>query len=102
MDGLVLWASYPAENDSLKNTAIRVLSISASQDGLSTPAKIDASRDLLPDDAQFVTIPGGNHAGFGAYGVQEGDGTATIAPGEQWQLTADSTAGLLESISGGE
>jgi pimeloyl-ACP methyl ester carboxylesterase len=102
MDGLVLWASYPAEKDSLKNSSIRVVSISASQDGLSTPAKIEASRALLPEDTQFVVIPGGNHAGFGAYGSQKGDGNATIPPGEQWQLTAESTAGLLESISGGE
>ena len=55
-----------------------VLSVSGSDDGLSTPAKIDASRADLPADTRFVEIEGANHASFGDYGPQPGDGTASI------------------------
>lgn len=86
-DGLVLFGSYCA-ND-LSGTDLPVLSISGSEDGLSTPAKIEEAADLLPADTEFVVIEGGNHAGFGAYGSQPGDGEATLTPAEiQEQITA--------------
>ncbi|QHC68430.1 alpha/beta hydrolase [Rathayibacter sp. VKM Ac-2759] len=75
--GLVLLGSYCA-ND-LSESALPVLSVSGSEDGLSTPEKVDAARDLLPDSAEMVEIEGANHAGFGWYGPQPGDGTATIS-----------------------
>ena len=74
--GLVLFGSFCA-ND-LSVAAVKVLSISGSEDGLSTPAKIADSRHLLPTDAQFMEIEGANHASFGDYGPQSGDGVATI------------------------
>ncbi len=74
--GLVLFGSYCA-ND-LSGSGLAVLSISGSKDGLSTPEKIDANKHLLPANTEFVVTEGGNHAGFGAYGPQDGDGAATI------------------------
>ena len=74
--GLVLFGSYCA-ND-LSDTSLAVLSISGSNDGLSTPATIAAAKHELPADAAFTEIEGANHAAFGDYGVQPGDGTATI------------------------
>ena len=79
-DGLVLFGSYCA-ND-LSDTDLAALSISGSEDGLSTPEKIDENAHLLPPDTVFVVIEGGNHAGFGAYGAQPGDGEATIPDAE--------------------
>lgn len=73
--GLVLFGSYCA-ND-LSRTGLTVLSIGGARDGLSTPAKIDAAKAMLPSSATFVEIPGSNHARFGDYGVQPGDGVAT-------------------------
>lgn len=35
-----------------------------------------------------MCIPGGNHAQFGNYGVQKGDGTASISAEEQQVQTA--------------
>ena len=61
-----------------RSRAWPALSISASEDGLSTPEKIDSAAHLLPADTIFVEIEGGNHASFGAYGPQAGDGKATI------------------------
>ncbi|MFZ7086950.1 alpha/beta hydrolase [Curtobacterium sp. RRHDQ10] len=75
--GLLLLGSYCA-ND-LSHTRLDVLSLAGSRDGLSTPAKVAAARNRLPASADMVEIPGANHARFGAYGVQPGDGTATAS-----------------------
>lgn len=74
--GLVLFASYCA-ND-LSGASLEVLSISGSEDGLTTPQKIADAASLLPGDADFVEIEGLNHAGFGDYGRQPGDGKAEL------------------------
>ncbi len=97
ISGLIFWASYPA--GSLTGYSQPVLSISASQDGLSTPAKIDESRKLLPASTQFVVIEGGNHAQFGSYGSQPEDGTATISAESQWKQIVDATTALLQKIA---
>jgi hypothetical protein len=75
-----------------------VLSVSASNDGLSTPAKIADSHTLLPASARYVVIEGGDHAQFGSYGAQPGDNPATISPTAQWDQTAKATAELLKQI----
>lgn len=79
-DALVLFGSY-CSND-VSDSSLAVLSISGSEDGLSTPEKIDAARDLLPADAEMVEIDGASHASFGDYGPQAGDGTPTISDEE--------------------
>jgi hypothetical protein len=79
-DGLVLFGSYCA--DDLSGSGLAALSIAGSRDGLSTPEKIADAAHLLPDDALFVVIEGGNHAGFGAYGPQAGDLEATVPESE--------------------
>ncbi len=55
-DALVLFASYCA-ND-LSASGLPVLSLSGSEDGLSTPQKIADAKGELPADAAFVEIPG--------------------------------------------
>ncbi|MDO5736021.1 MAG: alpha/beta hydrolase, partial [Propionibacteriaceae bacterium] len=91
--GLILFGSYCA-ND-LSGTSIPVLSLGGSEDGLSTPSKIEEAAVRLPSDAEFIQIDGANHARFGDYGVQSGDGTATIGSDEMRNiLTRDITAFL--------
>ncbi|ANJ26447.1 alpha/beta hydrolase [Agromyces aureus] len=85
--GLVFFGSY-CSND-VSGSDLAVLSISGSEDGLSTPDKIDAAAHLLPDDATFVEIDGANHASFGNYGVQPGDGVATIPDDEVREQITD-------------
>ena len=84
--GIVLFGSYCA-ND-LSKTRLGALSIGGTHDGLSTPAKIKDAAPLLPPNAVFVEIAGANHAAFGDYGVQPGDGEATIT---SRQMRADIT-----------
>lgn len=74
--GLLLYASYPAED--LSGLDVAVESVSASRDGLATPAKIEASRANLPPGTTFTVVDGAVHAFFGDYGPQPGDGTPTI------------------------
>lgn len=97
VDGVVFWASYPAD-DSLKRLGIPVLSVYGSNDGLSTLDKIEESRALLPTDAMFVLVEGGNHGQFGAYGEQDGDNAASISTEEQWELVAEATVRFLEGL----
>ncbi|WP_127794375.1 alpha/beta hydrolase [Agromyces sp. LHK192] len=73
--GVILFGSYCA-ND-LSQSGLDVLSIGGTNDRLSTPEKIAAARHLLPADAELVELDGVNHADFGDYGVQPGDGEST-------------------------
>lgn len=93
--GLVFWASYPSDN--LSESRVRVLSLYGTKDGLSTPAKIDASRALLPPAAEYVAIEGGNHGQFGWYGLQSGDGIATISREEQQEQIVNETVRFIEN-----
>ena len=93
--GLVLFGSYCA-ND-LSHTELIVLSIGGERDGLSTPTKIEAAKDMLPSSAIFVEIPGSNHARFGDYGEQPGDGIATISSAT---ARAEITAALSAILPG--
>jgi hypothetical protein len=77
VSGLLLYASYPASDMSTSLQAA-VLSISGSDDGLATPAKIDAAKPDLPPSTTYLVVRGAVHAYFGDYGPQSGDGTPTI------------------------
>lgn len=99
VDGLVLWAAYPAGSNDLSAAPIAVTSIYATNDGLTTLDDIDASRALLPASTVFVPIEGGNHAQFGSYGPQRGDGEASIEAETQQAQVVEATVRLLEQIS---
>ncbi|EQM78255.1 MULTISPECIES: alpha/beta hydrolase [Microbacterium] len=96
-DALVLFASYCA-ND-LSGTGLPVLSLSGSEDGLSTPEKIADARDQLPADADMVEIEGASHASFGDYGPQDGDGTPTISRDEMHAEVTRLTDEFLAPLS---
>lgn len=88
--GLLLFASFPAESMT-DSGHLSVLSISGSNDGLTTPDKIAASKPLLPPASSFATVEGGVHAFFGDYGDQPGDGAPGISRQQaQQQITAES------------
>jgi predicted alpha/beta-hydrolase family hydrolase len=99
VQGLMLWAAYPASTDDLSGRPLAVTSIYATNDGLATVDKIAASRPLLPGTTRWVAIEGGNHAQFGWYGPQSGDGTATISREEQQRQIVAATLELLSSLA---
>lgn len=97
--GLLLWGSYP-NGSSRDRTSLQAMSIYGSEDGLTTPAKIDATRDRLPPDTTFVEIQGGNHAFFGDYGDQSGDGVATVTREEAQRQIRAASLGLMQRVEG--
>ena len=63
------------------------VSVYGDQDQVMNREKYAQYRDNLPKGTVELIIPGGNHAQFGDYGVQKGDGWATITPEEQLAQT---------------
>jgi len=98
LQGLVLWAAYPAASDDLSGRDLAVSSVFGTRDGLATLDEIDASRPLLPPDTAWVAIEGGNHAQFGWYGPQDGDNEATISRSAQQAQIVAATLDLLARI----
>lgn len=98
VEGLVLLASYPADSNDLSDTNLDVLSIYGSEDGLATGEKIEDKMNLLPSDTHYVEIEGGNHAGFGNYGVQKGDGEATISSDAQQKAVIKFVDGFMKEL----
>jgi len=99
IDGVALWASYPAESTSFAESGIQVISISGARDGLSTPDKIANSAPQLPADTIWLSIKGGNHAQFGDYGPQSGDLFPEISPEEQKDLVTKAMVEFLSNLS---
>jgi pimeloyl-ACP methyl ester carboxylesterase len=98
VNGLVLWASYPAENTDFSDSELPVLSIFASKDQVASLEEIEDSRYRLPEEAQFIQIDGGNHAGFGWYGNQNGDGSLEISKIAQQDQIAAATRNFLQNL----
>lgn len=99
VDGLVLWAAYPAESDDLSDSNIPIGSIYGTLDGLATLSEIEASRPLLPPQTRWVSIEGGNHAQFGWYGAQSGDNPAAISRQAQQAQILEATLAVLEEVA---
>lgn len=102
VDGLIFWASYPAESDDLSELTIPVLSIYGTLDGLTSLDDINMSRQLLPNNTSYIPIEGGNHAQFGWYGDQSGDNPAQIDRQQQQALIIKATTTFLEWITNKE
>ena len=94
LTGIVLLASYSVKplDDSL-----HAISIYGSEDGVLNMEKYaDAETSgYWPDDTTEIVIEGGNHASFGDYGNQKGDGTASITPAEQQEITAEAISKFI-------
>jgi pimeloyl-ACP methyl ester carboxylesterase len=99
VEGLVLWASYPAGSNDLSQAGVKVLSIYGSED-MAGMEPFEASRALLPADTTWVVIPGGNHAQFGDYGPQPGDNPASIDRASQQSQAVAATLEFLRSLAG--
>lgn len=92
-EGLLLLAAYSTAD--LTDSGLQVLSIYGSLDGVLNSEKYAEYRPNLPEDFRELVIPGGNHARFGDYGAQDGDGEAVLTGPEQWAITAEAFATLL-------
>lgn len=93
LDGLVLLAAYPTK--SLQADGFAVLSVYGSEDGVLSREKLQAGLQYMPHDYTEICISGGNHAWFGFYGEQDGDGKAQITHEEQWAQTAEAICSFV-------
>lgn len=82
--GLALLGAYSTKQ--LPET-LPVLLMYGSEDGVLNREKYSSCLANVPNADEQV-IEGGNHAGFGNYGPQKGDGEASITPEQQWDITA--------------
>jgi alpha/beta superfamily hydrolase len=93
--GVIYLAAYPnASNATFKGLVIR-----GSPDGLATSTQISDNLNKFPVNTTFITIPGGNHANFGNYGVQAGDNNSTITQQEQQNLTVNYILNFLKNLN---
>lgn len=83
--GLVLLAAY----STAEITDLSVISLYGSEDGVMNREKYQECRKNLPENTVETVIEGGNHAFFGNYGLQDGDGEALITAEDQIVITAE-------------
>ncbi len=91
--GIVFMGSYPYKD--LSALDLFALDITGSNDMVLNRQKAFESTPLYPADRDSLVIEGGNHAYFGSYGEQDGDGEASITNADQIAITA---AYITESL----
>lgn len=92
IEGVILLAAYSTED--LSET--KVLSIYGSNDLVLSKDKYEENKINLGSNYVESILIGGNHANFGSYGKQSGDGEATLDQDSQIDLTIQS---ILDFIS---
>jgi len=96
--------------ENLRDASVQALVMNGSEDKLVTRYSdklVKKFRDLLPPSTSgcnkgkgkttYITIEGGNHAGFGHYGPQNGDGIRTIPLEAQQSIFVEKTVEFLLS-----
>lgn len=94
--GVVLLAAYPTKQ---LDESLTELSLYGSEDGVLNRARLEEGRQYAPAESSELVIVGGNHAQFGSYGLQRGDGEAAISPEEQWTQAADFIAAEIDKAA---
>ena len=93
VESVVLLAAYPTKPmDSSQQLCI----VYGSEDGCLDFDAYDSSRELWPPNSAETVIAGGNHAQFGDYGHQPGDGSATISADDQQAQTVRAISALVK------
>ncbi len=84
--GIILCAAYMTKNT---DSDLIGISIYGSEDSVMDRKKLEKGRQYYPERTDEYVIEGGNHAQFGEYGVQKGDGTARITGEAQRKQAAE-------------
>ena len=87
LEGVILLAAYPVKKIP---SQLSELLLAGSMD------KVAEGRQYAPEYYEEYVIEGGNHAQFGFYGRQKGDGIASITP----QLQIQETIGYITEFTG--
>lgn len=90
--GLILLAAY--SNGQLSEE-LQAVSIYGDHDGVLNREEYEKNRNNLPKNTDEVIIAGGNHAQFGNYGDQNGDGKASISWEDQQQQVLEALKSMV-------
>lgn len=93
--GLVLLAAYSI--DDLSDSGMRVLSIYGTRDQVLDRERYRENSPNLPQDTTELVLEGGNHAQFGSYGSQKGDGVPEISPEAQLLRTVETVRTWMDA-----
>ena len=96
LDGLIMYASYPANNEDFVDFPLPILTIIGSKDP-GAPQQ-EAFYEAIADSADRFIIEGGNHRQYADYSYQADDGIATISAAEQQDQIIAATIQFLESL----
>ncbi len=83
--GLIMLAAYPTKP--LVSEDLKVISIYGNKDTVLNKENLEAGKEFVPEHYTEIGLGGANHAGFGNYGPQEGDGEATMEREKQQDMT---------------
>lgn len=98
LKGVFFLASYPDEKGSLQDSSVPVLSVTGSNDGVLNQDTYQESKVFLPRHTLYLTIEGGNHAGFGSYGAQKGDSSPDITNSHQQEAVFATLQNWLDTL----
>ena len=90
--GVILLAAYPTKP---LDSRLALVSVYGSEDGVLNMEKVAAGRRFAPERYTEYVIEGGNHAQFGCYGEQAGDGVPRISAEEQREQAAEAILGSI-------
>jgi len=98
--GLTIWASYPADSTDLSDLDLPIYSIFGELDPRANPTAVSERGYLLPVNAVYLEISGGDHHQFGSYLIKPEEDQASIPREDQHQQIIQATLALLAKISG--
>ena len=92
--GVIMLAAYSTEK---LDDGLELFSVYGTEDGCLERAVYEENRSNWPQNSHVAesVIPGANHAQFGSYGAQSGDGEPGITAEEQRHMTADQIARFI-------
>lgn len=92
-DGLILFAAY-----STSKIEKPVLSLYGSEDRVLNLEKYNESKEFIDDNLTEFEIDGANHAQFGYYGNQSGDGIAKISSESQQKQSVNEIIDFIDGV----
>jgi dienelactone hydrolase len=102
IDGLAIWASYPADYTNLSDLDIPVISIYGSREVRVNENSVAERKHLLPENTLYIRIEGGDHHQFGSYEINVEDHLATTSRVSQHEQIIQATLDILQMVSQNE
>jgi hypothetical protein len=99
VDGLILVGTSHPRDFSIADLQLPVTKILGSRDGVSSLAKSESNKHLLPASTRWIVLQGGNHSQFGLYGFQPGDRSATMTRTQQQTLTVEAIIDTMKAVA---